>query len=85
MGLAQLFDTDDLTLLTNFALNKFQAEMNHEWDESLTDDFFLTENFLLSDEGISFFYNAYEIGPYAMGYPEINITWNEIKTCLSRQ
>ncbi len=33
----------------------------------------------------SFFYDAYEIGPDAMGYSEINITWNEIKTCLSRQ
>lgn len=85
MGLEQLFDTDDLTLLANFALNKLKVEMNHEWDESLTEDFFLTENFLLSDEGISFLYDAYEIGPYAMGYPEINITWSEIKTCLSRQ
>lgn len=85
MGLEQLFDANDLALLSPFSLNKLKTEMNHEWDESLSDDFFLTENFLLSDEGISFFYDAYEIGPYTMGYPEINITWNEIKTCLSRQ
>lgn len=85
MGLEQLFDISDLTLLTSFTLNKLKAEMNHEWDDSLADDFFLTENFLLSDEGISFFYDAYEIGPYAMGYPEIKITWDEINTCLSRQ
>jgi hypothetical protein len=85
MGLEQLFEPNDLALLTSFTLTKLKTEMSHEWDESLSDDFFLTENFLLSDEGISFFYDAYEIGPYAMGYPEINITWNEIKTCLSRQ
>jgi hypothetical protein len=85
MGLEQLFEPNDLALLTSFTFTKLKTEMSHEWDESLSDDFFLTENFLLSDEGISFFYDAYEIGPYAMGYPEINITWSEIKTCLSRQ
>ena len=64
-------------------MNKLKTEMNHEWDESLTEDFFLTENFLLSDEGISFFYDAYEIGPYAMGYTEIGLSWLEIEDCLS--
>lgn len=83
MGMEQLFEPDELTLLTNFTLRKLQQEMNHEWDDSISSDFFLTENFLLTNEGISFFYDAYEIGPYAMGYPEISLTWLEIEDCLS--
>ncbi len=83
IGLEQLFDSVELTLLTNFTLRKLQQEMNHEWDDSISSDFFLTENFLLTNEGISFFYDAYEIGPYAMGYPEISLTWLEIEDCLS--
>ena len=83
IGLEQLFDSVELTLLTNFTLRKLQQEMNHEWDDSISSDFFLTENFLLTNEGISFYYDAYEIGPYAMGYPEISLTWLEIENCLS--
>lgn len=83
IGMEQLFEPNELTLLTNFTLKKLQQEMNHEWDESISSDFFLTENFLLTAEGISFFYDAYEIGPYAMGYPEISLTWLEIEHCLS--
>lgn len=83
IGLEQLFDTAELVLLTNFTLRKLQQEMKHEWDDSISSNFFLTENFLLTNEGISFFYDAYEIGPYAMGYPEISLTWLEIEDCLS--
>ncbi len=85
IGLAQLFYDSDLAVLTAFTLNKLKTEMNHEWEDSISSDFFLTENFLLTPEGISFFYDAYEIGPYAMGYPEISITWKEISNCLSMQ
>lgn len=83
IGLEQLSDSFELTLLTNFTLRKLQQEMNHEWDDSISNDFFLTENFLLTNEGISFYYDAYEIGPYAMGYPEISLSWLEIEDCLS--
>jgi len=83
IGLAQLFYNADLANLTAYTLNKLKTELNHEWDDSISSDFFLTENYLLTHEGISFFYDAYEIGPYAMGYPEISLTWNEIENSLS--
>lgn len=58
IGMEQLFEHDELTLITNFTLMKLKREMNHEWDDSISSHFFLTENFLLSPEGISFFYDA---------------------------
>ncbi len=36
-------------------------------------------NFYLSDEGITFVYNPYEIAPYAYGETEILIPWDAVK------
>ena len=44
--------------------------------------FALNKNFLASKDGLAFCFNAYEIGPYAMGLTELVIPWNELKTVI---
>jgi len=47
-------------------------------------EFKLTLNISMHKSGISFEYNQYEIGPYAMGAPSIFIKWNEIQDLLKK-
>lgn len=44
-----------------------------------------TNNFYLSKEGITFYYNIYEIAPYAMGAIEISLPWNMLKEIKNEQ
>jgi hypothetical protein len=44
--------------------------------------FYLNENYGFRPEGIVFFYNIYEIGPYVLGPTEILIPYDEIKEWL---
>ncbi len=82
--LQNLFNEMDLEKLSSFTLNKMIKEQEEIWVDDVKNAFFLSENFVLEANGITFYYNAYEIGPYAMGYPEISITWEEIQSCLTR-
>ncbi len=47
------------------------------------DLFTLPENFALRDEGLAFYYNPYDVAPYAMGPTEIVLSWEEIKDLLA--
>lgn len=40
------------------------------------------DNFLLTKEGINFFYNNYEIAPYAVGPTELKFTYKELEEIL---
>jgi len=44
--------------------------------------FVLNENFGIKDDGLVFYFNAYEIAPYSMGPTEIFIPYNEIKNLI---
>ena len=41
-----------------------------------------TENFYLNEDGLSFFYNVYEIAPYVMGTTEIKVPFSAIESLL---
>jgi Protein of unknown function (DUF3298)/Deacetylase PdaC len=43
------------------------------------DLFALTENFALRDDGLAFYYNPYDIAPFAMGATEIVVSWEEAR------
>jgi hypothetical protein len=43
------------------------------------DSFALNENFLVSEAGVSFCWNHFEIAPYAKGLIQITIPWAELK------
>lgn len=56
------------TTLTEFGMN--------------SDKIPFTENFFVTQKGIGFFYNTYEIAPYSMGQFEIIIPFSKIKPLL---
>lgn len=45
--------------------------------------FELTDNVLLTDEGVSFKYQAYQISPFAYGLPELTIPYSELKDIIA--
>jgi hypothetical protein len=46
------------------------------------DTFVLSDNFALRDDGLAFYYNPYDVAPYAMGATEIVLTPDEIRPLL---
>lgn len=81
-SLQNLFNELDIEKLSTYTLDKMVKEQDEIWVDNLKSSFFLSENFVINDVGITFYYNAYEIGSYAMGYPEVMITWEEIYSLL---
>lgn len=39
-------------------------------------------NFTVSDSGVTYIYNQYEIGPYVMGTINVTVPWNELEDLL---
>lgn len=77
---------EPLTLILLDALkNHLQVETIDELhDEGYLNliDMYPSKNFLLSPEGIKFYYNAYEIAPYAAGPTELTIPYKALKDIL---
>jgi hypothetical protein len=46
--------------------------------------FSFNENFGIRNEGLVFYFNSYEIAPYAMGPTEIMIPYSEIKNLVKQ-
>lgn len=46
------------------------------------DKFVLNSNFLISGDGIKYIFNAYEVGPYALGVTEVLFPWSDIVTLV---
>ncbi len=46
--------------------------------------FHLNENFLITEKGLTFFYNSYEIAPYAGGPTELEIPYSAIKDFIKK-
>lgn len=77
------------TLLSDRLLKALLKHTKLNSLEELQNEGFLTatnmypsKNFLLTSEGIKFYYNAYEIAPYAMGPTELTLSYEEIKDLL---
>jgi predicted transcriptional regulator len=46
--------------------------------------FSLNDNYCITDKGLSFYYNEYEINSYAMGTTELVLTYEELDTIIVR-
>lgn len=72
--------------LTEFGERVFRRTWHIAADSSLQDagfwfepdGFRLTDNFLVSDSGLIFLYNAYDIAPYSMGPTELYLPYDSI-------
>jgi len=67
-------------------IRELKSEDNFEeagfWFEG--NKFALNENFGIKTDGLVFFFNSYEIAPYAMGPTEIRIPYKEIKNLVKQ-
>lgn len=79
----------DLQEIKNIAELQFRKIHNIKPDTKFSDEGFfmedgfeLTDNFCFQKDGIMFFYNTYEIGPYSMGFTELLIPYESVKSIL---
>lgn len=80
----------DQKLLT-IAEAKFRKQENLKPADKLTEEngyffengkFLLNDNFMLTEKGIKFLYNVYEVKPYAAGLTELEIPYEDLKGIL---
>ena len=82
--LADLFSEEEQQNLAAAILAKLCEEYEAADDEALSEAGFFpeyiaaTENFILTPEGMTFHFNPYEIGCYALGSIEVSLTNEEI-------
>lgn len=87
LELSAFVPADKLGELTAIAERHFRKIRNLKPDETyqaagfLFEDnkFTLNDNFLVSKDGLAFYYNPYEIAPYGMGNTELVIPWADLK------
>lgn len=88
LELTDIFPADSLTSLANILTNKLRQMSGLKENQKLTDSGYFSdeikpiENFYLTDSGIGFFYNHYDIAPYSSGSTDIFLTFDELKNLL---
>lgn len=87
--LDMLFTGDWYGALT-YTINTVEKERHGlaPFDSLATAGFFVddlepTDNFFLTDEGITFYYNVYEVAPYVMGGIEVTVPYADIGAVLN--
>ncbi|MES2779636.1 MAG: DUF3298 domain-containing protein [Bacteroidota bacterium] len=86
MILTDFFDSTSMYKLIDLGETQFRSVRGINPNQSLEDAgywfennrFQLNNNFYMHEEGITFFYNTYEIGPYVIGSTEITIPANKL-------
>jgi hypothetical protein len=86
--LKDIFKENSETLLSSILSDKIHEKNHLPITQSLTDAGFFTDtikpndNFYITREGIGFFYNQYDIAPYASGSIDVFIPFYELKDLL---
>jgi len=74
LAFADVFQMSKRNQLKSILSSKFNSTYGHD---NLLDQFEIAENFSIDKDGIHFLYNPYEITPYAVGDPEITISFSQ--------
>lgn len=84
--LADLFVNNYRSSLKAFAKRKFlEQNGNGDWWFTTGDQpFDLPESFAITRKGITFFYQPYEIGPYAAGAPDVFLSKKDLAKWLKK-
>jgi len=87
LSLKELFDGSDdyLQVLTDEILKEMEKEKDYLFPETLT-DFKATDDlkFYLTDDGIVFYFDPYEIAPYVRGIAEYKIPYDSLRDVLNK-
>ena len=91
LTLAELFQPDFEKTLTGIAERHFREQEGLKPGTPLADGYFfeegkfrLNDNFTLTNTGLKFLYNPYEIKPYAAGETEVQIPFTELQGILKK-
>lgn len=90
MKLEDIFDKDALDILSQKMEEKAYAYVGVTDATSLEDAGYfvdkleVTDNFSVTGRGITFLYQHYEIGAYALGTPTFSFSWGEIKDLIKK-
>ena len=85
LQLSDIVENDDLQIkeiVTGYFEQMYEKEPDAYWDDAVDvvrEYASLQSPFYLSEEGIVFYYGPYELAPYAGGFIEIVIPYNEVK------
>ena len=84
LGLEDIFREDSMSALPGLLMKHVSEAFEDPSDSGylLVTDIPATENFSISDSGITFIYNPYEIAAYAAGIIRITIPWDELQDIL---
>lgn len=84
--LADLFVNNYRSTLKAFAKRNFMAQNGNDgwWFTTGDQPFDLPESFAITQKGITFFYQPYEIGPYAAGAPEVFLSKKDLAKWLKK-
>lgn len=81
LGLFQVIDKSFQKSFQKLLYVKFKKAYGLETlfaPEVKPDEFPIPENFILGNQGMTVFYNPYDITPYAVGMPELSLSFTEI-------
>lgn len=71
--------------LTEIAEKNFIHQNGEEgWHISEQNKFQLSDDFAITEKGLLFSYNPYDIGPYVMGAPDVLINYEEISSLIKK-
>ncbi len=77
IALEHIFTTEFLGQLDAIGEKEFIDQNGSEGWDFVPGQFKLPSNFSISQEGVEFVFNQYEIGPYAAGMPSVFIAFNK--------
>ncbi len=75
--------TSDQAMVKLLSKNFKKYYKESPWTVSESD--LLTNNFSFGSKGVTFHYSPYEIGPYAMGYVEISVSYKQLLKHLNSE
>lgn len=85
-----VFPTINHPQLQNLLLAKLMKDLNvhsinelHKMGVLEMTDMFISNNFALRDDSIEFYYNEYDIAPYAFGAHTICVSYDDVKDIIS--
>ena len=61
------------------------ADEQDEAEESWPEHTKISNNVTLNKQGVVFHYGVYELGAYAMGAPDLELTWKQVLPMLKPQ
>lgn len=64
--------------------NFIQQNGKEGWNFSRENEFQLSDDFAITEKGLLFSYNPYDIGPYVMGAPDVLIKYEEISSLIKK-